>query len=257
LYLSGGALRSDCRDTGQRDDQGLVDCRPAQAYTRWSCDPQVVSRFGVWPCAWRSGGVGVGVLLVGAAGPAGGASASAPQGTLVFASNRTGVFQIYSIRADGRQLGQLTRGKAADTAPRFSPDGRRIVFTRSPKQYMYEPWVMNADGSGQRRLTRNGGVDADPSWSRNGRRIVFESKRDGAFGIYVMQADGREQRRLTEKGREGGDPAWSPDGQRIAFVRRGDLYVMHADGSGQRRLTRKRGEDAFPGWLPARRIRAG
>jgi hypothetical protein len=96
-------------------------------------------------------GVGVGALLVGAAGPAGGASASAPQGTLVFASNRTGVFQIYSIRADGRQLGQLSRGKAADTAPRFSPDGRRIVFTRSPKQYMYEPWVMNPDGSGQRR----------------------------------------------------------------------------------------------------------
>src|SRR5207248_1205688 len=116
------------------------------------------------------GAVAAGVLAVAAADPAGGASTSAPEGTLVFASNRTGVFQIYSIRADGTQLGQLTRGKSADTAPRFSPDGRRIVFTRSPKQDTHELWVMTADGSGQRRLAARGTA---PSWSPDSRRIAY------------------------------------------------------------------------------------
>ena len=177
-------------------------------------------------------GVGVGVLLVGAAGPAGGASASAPQGTLVFSSNRTGVFQIYSIRADGRQLGQLTRGKAADTAPRFSPDGRRIVFTRSPKQYMYEPWVMNADGSGQRRLAAGGSA---PAWSPDSRRIAYVT----AGRLAIQDVDSR--RTVTISGGNG-NPYWSPDGRLIAFAHqvgdRGGLAVARSDGSGLKTLRR-------------------
>jgi TolB protein len=78
--------------------------------------------------------VALGLLAVGPAGQAEASPAAAPVGTLVFTSDRTGISQIYSIRADGSQLGQLTRGKAASTAPLFSPDGRRIVFTQSPSR---------------------------------------------------------------------------------------------------------------------------
>ena len=93
-----------------------------------------------------------------------------PQGMLVFASNRTGVFQLYSIRADGSQLGQLTHGKAADTVPLLSPDGRRSLFIRSPKQNVSELWVMNANGSGQRKLAAHGYA---PTWSPDSRRIAY------------------------------------------------------------------------------------
>src|SRR5207253_10441474 len=54
------------------------------------------------------------VVGVGAATPA---SRPPPQGTIVFASDRSGTSHIYSIGADGSRLGQLTRGKAADAAP--------------------------------------------------------------------------------------------------------------------------------------------
>src|SRR5439155_10783163 len=111
------------------------------------------------------------VLVVATAGAAaGGARAAGPQGTLVFASDRSGRFQIYSIRADGSRLGQLTRGRAADAAPLFSPDGRLIVFNRARKHDASELWVMSADGSGQRKLASSGSA---PAWSPDSRRIAY------------------------------------------------------------------------------------
>jgi Tol biopolymer transport system component len=192
--------------------------------------------------------VGVGVLLVGAAGPAGGTPPSAAEGTLVFASNRTGISQIYSIRADGTQLGQLTRGKATDTAPRFSPDGRRIVFTRSPKQYTHDLWVMNADGGGQRRLAVGAGT---PTWSPDSRRIAYATD---VPRVVIQDVDGG--RTVTISGRNG-SPYWSPDGRLIALSHRvgdrGDLAVVRSDGSGLKALRRnaaplgwsRKGEIAF------------
>jgi len=231
------ALHGDCRSRLSAMAKASLICRPAQVYSRWpvqSTPSLVLSRLAV--------SVGLGALLVAAAGPAGGASASAPQGTLVFASNRTGVFQIYSIRADGTQLGQLTRGKAADTAPRFSPDGRRIVFSRSPKQYMYDLWVMNADGSGQRRLAAGGSA---PAWSPDSRRIAHVT----ATGRLAIQ-DVDSRRTITISGRNV-NPYWSPNGRLIAFAHqvgdRGDLAVARSDGSGLKTLRR----NAAPlGWSP-------
>jgi hypothetical protein len=170
----------------------------------------------------------------------------APQGTLVFASDRSGTFHIYSLRADGSELGQLTRGKAADQAPVFSPNGRRIVFVRASKPNESALWVMNADGSGQRKLASSG---ATPSWSPDSRRIAYV----GTGGkLVVAGVDGRA-RILVRSGSSG--PSWSPDGTLIALSREGDLVVVHSDGHGLRTVRRSasplgwspRGEIAFTG----------
>jgi len=71
------------------------------------------------------GAFGLATLLVAsfAALLAGGAPVAVPQGTIVFSSNRSGNFELYSVRADGSRLGQLTRDRHDDAAPLFSPDG--------------------------------------------------------------------------------------------------------------------------------------
>jgi TolB protein len=112
------------------------------------------------------------VLFVDAERTAGGAGAADPHGTIVFASDRSGTFELYSARPDGSQLGQLTRNRAADTAPLFSPNGRRIAFVRSPRQFASELWVMKADGSGQRKLAARG---TNLAWSPDSRRIAYVS----------------------------------------------------------------------------------
>ncbi len=192
------------------------------------------------------------VLVVATAGAAGGARAPGPQGTLVFASERSGTSQIYSIRADGSRLGQLTRGRAADAAPLFSPDGRRIVFVRAPKYNASELWVMNADGSGQRKLASSGSA---PAWSPDSRRIAYIDARYGG-ALVIVGADGSA--RLVIRG-SNLSPYWSPDGRLIAFSRqvgdRTDLMLIGGDGRAPRLIRRNarargwspRGEIAFTG----------
>jgi TolB protein len=179
-------------------------------------------------------------FVVGPASPAGGAPAAGPQGTLVFASDRSGTFQIYSIRADGSQLGQLTRGRAANTGPLFSPDGRRIAFIRTGSQL----WVMNADGSGQRKLASSG---YQAAWSPDSRRIAYQG--DSYAGpLVIMGVNGGG--RIVVPGRNSG-PSWSPDGRLIAFSRgigdRTDLMVVGSDGRGPRTVRRKA---SARGWSP-------
>ncbi len=128
------------------------------------------------------------------------------------------------MNADGSGLRRLTRGPAWDGGPAWSPDGRKIAFTRTiPPGEGSGPWqsdvyVINVDGSGERNLTGDG-VSSGPVWSPDGQKIAFTSWRDGKPGIYVMNADGSGRRRLMRNG--GGLPSWSPDGRKIAFVRAG------------------------------------
>ena len=188
-------------------------------------------------------------LVVDATSPAGGAPAAGPKGTIVFASARSGTSQIYSIRADGSQLGQLTRGKAVDTAPIFSPDGRRIVFNRASKRHASELWVMNADGHGQRKLASSG---YGPAWAPDSRRLAYV----GVNALVIVGADASGRRVVP--GRNSG-PSWSPDGRLIAFSRQvgdhDDLAVVGGNGRGLRTIRRNarargwspRGEIAFVG----------
>jgi TolB protein len=164
--------------------------------------------------------------------------------------------EIHLMDADGANQVKLTHSpRAADEGPSFSPDGRRIAFTRQEGRDS-AIYVIRVDGTGEEQLTDTPGKrDLGPAFSPDGKRIAFTSDRDsnrdrigGPTSIYVMDADGRNETPITEGPRDG-SPAWSPDGERIAFtrgqVRRGDsgaeievrqVWTMAADGSSQTRL---------------------
>jgi Tol biopolymer transport system component len=211
-------------------------------------------------------------------------------GKIAFMSNRSGNFDIYTMR--GTNVVQLTTDPADDARPSWSADGRRIVFVRAGSGFT-EIWRMRADGGGQRRLTRSGShndapvfspdgtkisweqdgdiwtmnadgsgqvditndpaLDTNPSWAPDGARIVFDSDRSGTREIYSMLPDGSDVTQLTTDS-VNTDPDWSPDGQRIVFVsfRTGnaEIFAMDADGSNQIDLTNNQHYDADPAWAP-------
>lgn len=200
-------------------------------------------------------------------------------GRIVFTSTRDSLYyNIYSMRPDGSDVKALTRVKAKDGNPSWSPDGSRIVFA-SNRTGNSEIFIMNADGSQQRNLSRNytdctgltgmdevtcnaKAEDGQPSFSADGSQIVFVSFRSGGLGLWIMDSDGSKPRQVSEGGVQ---PSWSPTGEWIAFsdgVEQGDdigddtvldtdIFVVRPDGTGRRSLTGIRGEKEFyPSWSP-------
>jgi TolB protein len=81
--------------------------------------------------------------------------------------------ELYVVGADGRGLRRLTRSKADDEHPSWSPDGSRIAFASGfdVRSQGHAPWLMVIRASGGRavRVGHMSGV-VDPSWSPAGVR---------------------------------------------------------------------------------------
>src|SRR6266581_2327165 len=79
---------------------------------------------------------------------------------------------VFIIRTDGTNLRDLTEDNYRnDGWPRWSPDGKRIVFT-SRRTGNYELWVINRDGSALQQLTKSSGGHYSP-WSPDGSMIAY------------------------------------------------------------------------------------
>jgi TolB protein len=101
------------------------------------------------------------------------ALAASREGLIAFASNRGGPWDIWVMQADGANPVNLTNDKAEDDFPEFSPDGKRIAWTKGGHGRSGELWVMNADGSGKKQLTFDSFSDLYASWSPDGSRIAW------------------------------------------------------------------------------------
>jgi Tol biopolymer transport system component len=96
---------------------------------------------------------------------------------------RPGNLEIWVMNADGSNKHQVTRNGAANFAPYWLPDGKRIIFSSNqadPKNGRnFDLYVINEDGTGQERITFHPDFDAFPMFSSDGRRLVWASNRNG------------------------------------------------------------------------------
>ena len=97
-------------------------------------------------------------------------------------SDRDGNVEVYVMNPDGSGKRNLTRHPGFDSAPDWSPDARKIVFS-TKREGNFEVYVMNVDGSGQRNLTRNPALDRFPVWShgREEGELTGKAPQSGAF----------------------------------------------------------------------------
>jgi Tol biopolymer transport system component len=146
---------------------------------------------------------------------------SSPDGTWVAFSTWGEKEDLFIVRPDGSDLRQLTDDIFKDRFPRWSPDGKRILFY-SNRSGNWDIWTVNANGGELTQITDTPDRDETQSdWSPDGTKVVFGD--DG--GVYTLNLTvDVEQRvpeilqKLSEAGWVGSVPAWSPDGRRVAVI---------------------------------------
>lgn len=123
----------------------------------------------------------------------------------------------------------------------WSPDGSRILFTRSSDQAItssggiptWELFIVDADGQHLHRLDVGGVSAREPRWSLDGATIAFASEAWPQSGhvtdIYSVHPDGSGLVRLTTDGISS-QPEWTGDG-RIRTWHGDQFRVMHTDGT--------------------------
>jgi len=90
--------------------------------------------------------------------------------------------EIFIMDADGSNKRQITNNGAANFAPYFHPDGKRIIFSSNmhdPKGRNFELYMINIDGTGLERVTYSPPFNSFPMFSHDGKRLVFASNRGG------------------------------------------------------------------------------
>ena len=96
---------------------------------------------------------------------------------------RPGNLELWVMNADGSGKHQVTHNGAANFAPYWLPDGKRIVFssniTNTKDPAGFDLYIVNEDGSGLERITYYPGFDAFPMFSSDGKRLVWASNRNG------------------------------------------------------------------------------
>ena len=96
---------------------------------------------------------------------------------------RPGNLEIWVMDADGGNKRQVTYNGAANFAPYFFPDGKRIIFASNMADRTngrdFDLYIINVDGTGLERVTYAPDFDSFPMFSSDGKRLVWASNRNG------------------------------------------------------------------------------
>jgi Tol biopolymer transport system component len=176
-------------------------------------------------------------------------------------TSRSGKRVIWTIRTDGGEAVQVTKGESVDWNPVWSPDGRYLYFA-SDRSGITNLWRVPID-------ERSGVPQGQPELVTSNQASMFSLSRDGRRIVYA----GDETRAILEM--VGFDPASgaiagpaveitqtsamipafdvSRDGRWLVYHAIGpqeDLFVIHPDRTDSRRLTHDPFRDREPRWSP-------
>ena len=134
-------------------------------------------------------------------------------------------YQIYRMHPDGTEQLQLTQ-RARNCYPRFSPDGRHVVYHRDywmSHRYEFELRVMDVDGANDHVVLRNAELVnfEGACWSPDGRHLAV------VWYTEVLGKDGVKSRRLGDEARH-------------------RIEIMDADGTNRREI---KFSDAIPDYI--------
>ena len=187
-------------------------------------------------------------------------------GTLVFQSNRTGNFEIFSTNSSGTGITNVSQNIFDDIYPTLSFNGAKLAYlsnqegTRHIYVYQnntstkitsadleydtpqmshrgdkivfirnYNLFLMNSTGSGTTQLTFDSGdtVNYSPAFSYDDSKLVFTRNTNGGNSdIILMNGLGGATQNMTDGIGDNLYPAFSPDDTQIVFSRNNHISIL-------------------------------
>jgi eukaryotic-like serine/threonine-protein kinase len=125
---------------------------------------------------------------------------------------------LWRSRVDGSERLQLTNAPLFAILPRWSPDGKQIVFTAGQYGKPWKTFLVSAQGGATEELLSENLSEMDPTWSPDGKRIAF-GRLAFADNKDIEVLDLQTHQVSVLPGSQGDfSPRWSPDGRFLVAV---------------------------------------
>ncbi|WP_300461117.1 DPP IV N-terminal domain-containing protein [Desulfobacula sp.] len=182
-------------------------------------------------------------------------------GNILFSSNHSGNWDLWTVRPDGKKLVQVTHTDGDDLFPSVSPDGKKILYADGRRNL----WTMRGDGTDRAMIPLPPGIYAHPTWRRDGKKIAFvkytvlPSDKGELWQIERHTGGWKEPERLCAYPPMRSYPSYSPDGLELAYAefRRDKILgvveevgIMDLKTGGFRLMTADLADTYHPVWSP-------
>ncbi len=159
--------------------------------------------------------------------------------------------RIWRLPATGGGAEPMTPSGEAARYPRFSPDGRHIVYQRLVDG-QWDLWLLDTATGARRALLASAFNERQPDFTADARSVVFASDRTGHYCLWSVALDTGVLTQLTAEPGDASFPAVSEFGD-IAYVRhdgkRWSLRVLPAQGAAAD-IESGPDEISAPSWRP-------
>jgi len=157
---------------------------------------------------------------------------------LAFASNRSGVYDLYSKQADGLNEEELLlKGLHRKSPGSWSPDGRFLVYEELDPKTAGDIWVLPLEGDRKpfpflkTEFIENGGMLSPVPDSQGHLWMVYQSNETGRFEIYMRPflpgTPGGPAGAKVRVSTDGGvDPQWRRDGRELFYTHDKKLWAV-------------------------------
>jgi len=152
--------------------------------------------------------------------------------TLALTGISEGRTDLFTYNLNTSTLTRLTKTPASKNSPRFSPDGKKIIFTITDTAGLSKAphgplptsniAVFDTETENVSLLTNTKWNDKQPAFSPDGKSFIFVSDRNGIDNLYIATLDAPEKPRpITDYTGNCSNPDWAADGSALVF----DLFM--------------------------------
>lgn len=162
-------------------------------------------------------------------------------------------FTLWRRRVDGSAALQLTSSSLYADLPRWSPDGKQIVFMGRTEKTTFHAFVVSASGGEMHELIPGASTGFDPGWSSDGKSIVLslaDPVSPSGPGVSIVDLATGKISHLPDS-ESYFSPRPSPDGKSIAAITRNSDRLVLFDLASQHwteLTTPPFGPIGYPNW---------